>query len=99
MAANASYAPRSRLHGRQAARCASSAADGCSSMRAASRSGDRCDIFAIPRGTSFWYVYEMREQLSQLRACLEQLRFRSAGRDAELLRDLLMGIAFHIVEH
>src|SRR5438128_2742592 len=99
ISANASYAPRSRLHGAHAARWANSAADGCSSMRAASRSGDRCDIFSIPCGTSFRYVYEMREQLPQLRACLEQLGLRSARCDAELLGDLLVRVALDVVEH
>lgn len=40
----------------------------------------------------------MREQLPQLRARLEQLRFRSTRSDSELGSDLAMGVAFDVVQ-
>src|SRR5258708_1379425 len=41
----------------------------------------------------------MREQLSQFGPGFEQLRFRSARGDSELLSDLAVRIAFNVVKH
>ena len=41
----------------------------------------------------------MREQPAKLRACLEQLGFRAARGDAQLLGDLLVGVALDVVQH
>jgi len=40
----------------------------------------------------------MREQPPQLRPRLEQLRFASAGGDAQRLGDLLVRVSFHVVQ-
>src|SRR5688500_18699898 len=61
------------------------------------RSSDRCDM-CLPF-YRVWFISKVGEQLSQLRARLEQLRFRSTRSDSELRSDLAVRVAFDVMEH
>src|SRR3954462_12108584 len=53
----------------------------------------------LPIFFRYRFIYEVREQLPKLRARLEQLRFRSAGRDSQLFSDLPVREPFDVVQH
>src|SRR6187402_1704738 len=50
------------------------------------------------RVTGHGRVNERCEQPTQLRTRLEELRFRTTGRDAEFRRDFLVSKTFHVME-
>lgn len=56
-------------------------------------------MYFLARNSGLFFIYEVREELSKLRARFEQLRFGSARGDPERLGDLLVRVAFHVVQH